>query len=153
MKPRRPQSRNNHNNHIGEGTPRGARRTWNSTEWPTSADSVGRTRIRHRCAKGFMILDRSTGPGSLPLAHFPLHTMERRGVQPCHKLITPSKMDSPVRGLLAAPCPHAYEHRQSCPGVTQAESRTTPASGRARLRPIRLRPAGLIRVWPIANST
>ena len=25
-----------------------------------------------------------------------------------------------VCGLTAAPCPYLYEHRQSCPGVTQA---------------------------------
>ena len=37
-----------------------------------------------------------------------------------HKPTTPSQMALLVCGLTAAPCPHWYEHRQSCPGVTQA---------------------------------
>ena len=55
---------------------------------------MARTRIRYRCAKGYMILNR------------PLHT----------------KMASLVCGLQAAPRPHWYGHRQACPGVTQAVS-------------------------------
>ena len=39
-----------------------------------------------------------------------------------HKPVTPSQMEPLVCGLTAAPRPYAYEHRQSCPGVTQAVS-------------------------------
>ena len=47
-----------------------------------------------------------------------LHTMI--GATLHHKPITPSQMALLVCGLTAGPCPHWYENRQSCPGVTQA---------------------------------
>ena len=68
-----------------------------------------------------MILNQRTGSGSLPLAHPSYHTKVIRRVRPLpHKPITPSQMALLVCGLTAAPCPYLYEHRQSCPGVTQA---------------------------------
>ena len=61
------------------------------------------------------------GSSSPPLAIPFLHTrVIRRGATLLHKLITPSQMASLVCGLTAAPCPYLYEHRQTCPGVTQA---------------------------------
>ena len=83
---------------------------------------MGRTRVRYRFANGYMNLDRSTGSSSLPLALPSWHTKGTRGARPSHKPITPCQMASLVCGLTAAPCPYAYEHRQSCPGVTQAVS-------------------------------
>ena len=46
----------------------------------------------------------------------------KKGAVLPHKPITPSQMALLVCGLTAAPCPYLYEHRQSCPGVTQAVS-------------------------------
>ena len=48
------------------------------------------------------------------------HQGGKKGATLPHKPITPSQMGLSVCGLTAAPCPHLYEHRQSCPGVTQA---------------------------------
>ena len=50
------------------------------------------------------------------------HQGDKRGATLPHKPITPRQMASLVCGLTAAPCPYLYEHRQSCPGVTQAVS-------------------------------
>ena len=50
------------------------------------------------------------------------HQGDKRGATLPHKPITPRQMASLVCGLIAAPCPYWYEHRQSCPGVTQAVS-------------------------------
>ena len=84
---------------------------------------MGRTRALYRNANGCMILDRRTGSSSLPLAYSLLHAKATRGVRPCtHKPITPSQMASLVCCVTAAPYPYWYEHRQSCPGVTQAVS-------------------------------
>ena len=58
-----------------------------------------------------------------PVGTFPLaHQGDKRGATLLHKPITPSKMKSLVCGLTAALRPYACEHRQSCPGVTQAVS-------------------------------
>ena len=55
--------------------------------------------------------------------HLPLvHHGDKKGATLHHKPITPSQMALLVCGLTAAPRPYAYEHRQSCPGVTQAVS-------------------------------
>ena len=82
---------------------------------------MGRTRIRYRYANERMVLNHRNGSSSPPLAIPSYHTkVIRRGATLPHKLITPSQMALLVCGLTAAPCPYLYEHRQSCPGVTQA---------------------------------
>ena len=82
---------------------------------------MGRTRARYRYANGCMILNQSTGSGSLPLAHPSYHHLgDKKGATLHHKPTTPSQMSLLVCGLTAAPCSYMYEHRQSCPGVTQA---------------------------------
>ena len=50
------------------------------------------------------------------------HQGDKKGATLPHKPITPSQMALLVCGLTAAPRPYLYEHRQSCPGVTQAVS-------------------------------
>ena len=84
---------------------------------------MGRTRARYRDANGCMNLDRSTGSRSPSVGtSFLPHQGDKRGATLLHKPITPCQTASLVCGLTAAPCPCAYEHRQSCPGVTQAVS-------------------------------
>ena len=83
---------------------------------------MGRTRIRYHCARGCVILNWRTSLETLPLVP-PFCTSRRQeGAILLHKAITASQMEPSVCGLTAAPCPRAYEHRQSCPGVTQAVS-------------------------------
>ena len=88
---------------------------------------MGRARARYRYANEQMILNQRNGSGSPPLAHsFLPHQGDKKGATLLHKLITPSQMALLVCGLTAAPSPYLYEHRQSCPGVTQAVSYESP---------------------------
>ena len=105
---------------IEEGTLRDARRrTMNSTEFPKLKLTMSLGKF---CGpnKG-SILNQRTGSGSPPLAHPSYHHQgDKKGATLRHKPITPSQMALLVCGLTAAPRPYLYEHRQSCPGVTQA---------------------------------
>ena len=84
---------------------------------------------RYRCANEQMILDQRTGSDSLPLAHSLLaHQGDKRGATLPHKPITTPIPDG-VIGLWSDSCSMSillYEHRQSCPGVTQAVLYASP---------------------------
>ena len=78
------------------------------------------------------------------------HQGDKKGATLHHKPITPSQMALLVCGLTAAPSPYLCEHRQSCPGVTQAvlyEPRFIHSTRKwSRL-------AGNVQVLPIPFST
>ena len=103
------------------------RRTMNSTEFPKLKLTMS---LGEFCGpnKGSLSLCRRMGdPGPaywfrftpVGTSFFP-HQSDKKGATMPHKPITPSQMALLVCGLTAAPCPYLYEHRQSCPGVTQA---------------------------------
>ena len=114
-------------NVIREGTLPCARRTLNSTELPKLILTMS---LGAFCGpnKGSLSLCQGihdpeaeyrfkfTPVGISPSAH----QCDKRGATLPHKPITPSQLALSVCGLTAAPRPHWYEHRQSCPGVTQA---------------------------------
>ena len=117
-------------NVIREGTlPCPRRRTLNSTELPKliltmslgafCGPNKGSLSLCQRIHElGLEYRFKFTPVGTSLLAH----QGDKRGATLPHKPITPCQMASLVCGLTAAPCPYVYEHRQSCPGVTQAVS-------------------------------
>ena len=116
-------------NVIGEGIPHRPRRTLNSTELPKLILTMS---LGEFCGpnKGSLSLCQpidELGPEYrfkfTPVGNSLLpHQGDKRGATLPHKPITPCQMASLVCGLTAAPRPYWYEHRQSCPGVTQAVS-------------------------------
>ena len=113
---------------IEEGTlPSARRRTMNSTEFPKPKLTMS---LGEFCGpnKGLLSLcQRISDPGPAYWFRFtPVgtsflpHQGDKKGATLPHKPTTPSQMALLVCGLTAAPCPHLDEHRQSCPGVTQA---------------------------------
>ena len=116
-------------NVIREGTLPCPRRTLNSTELPKliltmslgafcgpNKGSLSLCQRIHELGPEYRF--KFTPVGTSLLAH----QGDKRGATLPHKPITPCQMASLVCGLTAAPCPYWYEHRQSCPGVTQAVS-------------------------------
>ena len=116
-------------NVIREGTLPRPRRTLNSTELPKliltmslgefcgpNKGSLSLCQRIHELGPEYRFKFTPVGNSLLP------HQGDKRGATLPPKPITPRQMASLVCGLTAAPCPYLYEHRQSCPGVTQAVS-------------------------------
>ena len=109
---------------IEEGTLPGARRrTMNSTEFPKLKLTMSLGEFCGPNKGSLSLCQRINDPGPAYWFRFTpvgTHQGDKKGATLLHKQITPSKMALLVCGLTAAPCPYFYEHRQSCPGVTQA---------------------------------
>ena len=103
------------------------RRTMNSTEFPKLKLTMSLGEFCGPNKGSLSLCQRINDPGPAYWFRFtPVGTSilprqgDKKGATLLHKPITPSQMALLVCGLTAAPCPYLYEHRQSCPGVTQA---------------------------------
>ena len=105
------------------------RRTMNSSEFPKLKLTMSLGEFCGPNKGSLSLCQRIIDPGQAYWFRFtPVgtsflpHQGDKRGTTLPHKPITSFQMALLVCGLTAAPCPCLYEHRQSCPGVTQAVS-------------------------------
>ena len=112
---------------IEEGTLPGARRrAMNSTEFPGLKLTLSFGEFCGPNKGSLSLCQRISDPGPAywfrftpVVTSFLPHQGDKKGATLLHKPITPFQMALLVCGLTAAPCPYLFEHRESCPGVTQ----------------------------------